>query len=488
VSIDEHIRPLVVAVRAAVVLKYLGQLLLIVALTALAPFLFALVTGEPAAGLRYLLVALLLAPAAVLLARRRAPERLQDNEALVITALVFLLAPLAMVYPVMGQGIRFEDALFETVSAITTTGLSTLVDMEGRPQTLLFARAWMQWYGGLGIVVLSLALLVGPGVAARRLAQAGMEWEGLISGTRLHARRVLNVYLALTLLGILGLWLTGLDWYRAVLHALAGVSTGGFSTYDASMAGFGTWSARAVLMLLSLAGAVSLALYHPAYFPGWKGFRTHAEVRGLVVAALMTSLLLAFCMLVVGARPWGDVIRNAPLVAISAQAGAGFTSLDVGGLDPGSKLALIVSMLIGGGVGSTAGGIKILRLLILLRLLQLLVQRACLPRSAVVRPRVSGHTLEGREIEHSLLIILLFGVIVLLSWFPFVALGYPPLDALFDVVSAVATVGLSTGVTGPELPSLLKGLLCIDMLIGRLEGVALLLVLYPRTWIGRGTE
>jgi trk system potassium uptake protein TrkH len=190
----------------------------------------------------------------------------------------------------------------------------------------------------------------------------------------------------------------------------------------------------------------------------------------------------------VAGMPWDTVLDNAPLIAISAQTGAGFTSLDIASLDPASKLVLIVSMLVGGGVGSTAGGIKILRLIILLRLLQLLVQRACLPANAVVQPRLGGHRLEGREIEHGLLIILLFLLIILLSWLPFLALGYAPLDALFDVVSAVATVGLSSGVVGPELPGLLKGVLCLDMLLGRLEGVALLLVLYPRVWIGRRME
>lgn len=91
---------------------------------------------------------------------------------------------------------------------------------------------------------------------------------------------------------------------------------------------------------------------------------------------------------------------------------------------------------------------------------------------------------EAEEIEHALLIILLFVLVVLLSSLPFLAMGYPPLDALFEVVSATGTVGLSTGITAPDLPPLLKGVLCLDMLLGRVEVVALVLVLYPRTWGG----
>ena len=106
----------------------------------------------------------------------------------------------------------------------------------------------------------------------------------------------------------------------------------------------------------------------------------------------------------------------------------------------------------------------------------------------MIKPQVGGHSLEGREIEHALLLILMFLLIILLSWFAFVAAGYAPLDALFEVVSATATVGLSTSITGPDLAPFLKGVLCLDMLLGRLEAVAILLVLYPRTWFGRRME
>ena len=103
----------------------------------------------------------------------------------------------------------------------------------------------------------------------------------------------------------------------------------------------------------------------------------------------------------------------------------------------------------------------------------------------MIKPQIGSHSLEGHEIEHALVLILLFVFIILLSWFPFVAYGYDPLNALFEVVSATATVGLSTSITAPDLPQFLKTVLCMDMLLGRLEGVALLLVLYPRTWFGR---
>jgi trk system potassium uptake protein TrkH len=133
-------------------------------------------------------------------------------------------------------------------------------------------------------------------------------------------------------------------------------------------------------------------------------------------------------------------------------------------------------------VGSTAGGVKLLRILILIRVIQLAILRTQVPRHAVVHPEVGGHPLEGPQIEHALLVLLLFPLVILLSWLPFLASGYAPLDALVEVVSAVGTVGLSTGITGPDLEPGLKLLLGLDMLLGRLEILALLVLVYPGTW------
>ena len=146
---------------------------------------------------------------------------------------------------------------------------------------------------------------------------------------------------------------------------------------------------------------------------------------------------------------------------------------------------MILSMLVGGSVGSTAGGFKLLRLLIFLRLLRLTMLRTTMPPHAVADPYLEGHKLEQDDLLRVLQLILMFIGIMVLSWLPFVFMGYDPLDALFEVASACGTVGLSTGISRPELEPLLKGLLCFDMLAGRLEIIALLVVLYPRSWIGR---
>lgn len=149
-------------------------------------------------------------------------------------------------------------------------------------------------------------------------------------------------------------------------------------------------------------------------------------------------------------------------------------------LDAASKLVPIFSMLIGGGEGSTAGGFKMLRLLIAASILRLVLLRTCLPKHAVIEPRLAGLRLQNEEIQAALLLIVLFFAGVTLSWLPFVALGYSPLDTLFEVVSATATAGLSVGLTSADLPAPLKAILCVDMLMGRLEIIAWKVIYYYR--------
>ncbi|MFO7594537.1 MAG: potassium transporter TrkG [Pseudomonadota bacterium] len=481
---NEGTQTLRYAVRPPVLAKYLGQLALVLAMLSLMPLAVSLYFAEYAITLRYLIAIPVLLLGFHYSRRLPAPAQIQQNEALVIVALAFLLSPLLSLFTMTASGLSMGEALFESISGITTTGLSTLDNLHERPQTLLFTRAWLQWYGGLGIVVLSIALVAGNRASSRRLAEPP-SGEGLVTTTRHYARRILIVYLLLTLLAIF-LLLPGMDAFTAITHALSAVSTGGFSTFDESLNGLDTRVGALMVVVIGLCGAIPLHLYYR--FPQRGPAKTlwDIELRSLLLLTLLFSCALTLFLQHNG-MDWGEALMHGLIQGISAQSTSGFGTLDIGTLDDGSKLTLILSMFVGGGFGSTAGGIKLLRLLILLRLIQLLLQRSALPTHALTPPRLAGRQLEERDIQSALLLILLFLLVITGSWMVFVAYGYPPLDALFEVVSAGATVGLSTGITSAQLEPELKALLCFDMLLGRLEVVALLVVLYPPTWFSKRT-
>ena len=472
------------AVRLPVIGKYTGQILLLLVVLTLPPLIVAVLAADYVIAIRYLGVILLLSLIAIPLSRIPAPAHLQVNEALVIVALTFVVYSLVMTYPLEASGLSLEDALFEAVSGVTTTGLTTVTGLQNQSIAFLFARAWMQWTGGLGIVVLSIALLMGHHLAARQLAEP-LSGETMATTARTHARRMLIVYVAMTLIALLILWaLTG-NGLNALLHVLAAVSTGGFAPNDASLAAFDSMQVRYAITLIAFCGAVPLPLYYLAWRVRVKELFTDVEFRGLLLLTVTVCVLIVCSMNFRSGLDLGDSIAQGVLLGISAQTTTGFSSLDIAGLDNSSKIVTIIAMFIGGGMGSSAGGVKVLRLLILLRLIHLLLRSTALPSHAVARPRLGNKRLEADDLQRTLLLILLFVIVVTVSWLIFVLYGYPPLDALFEVVSATGTVGLSTGITGEGLPAALKVLLCIDMLVGRVEIVALLIVLYPPTWFGK---
>ena len=347
----------------------------------------------------------------------------------------------------------------------------------------MYARAWMQWVGGLGIVALSFVFVIGPGKLARKLAGYEGHGEDIVGSTRSLAQRALIVYTLLTVLCTLLLLTFNVDIFSAISHAFAAVSTGGFSIYDNSLAGLPGFHIAVIVLFFSLCGSIPLLLYYDSTQHGWRFFFRNAQFKALVTCSVLLIVMMTWSLYANSALTLGDAFTHGALLAVSAQTTTGFTTISLAKLDNTSQILLILSMTVGGSLGSTAGGIKLFRLLIFLKLLQVILQRSALPSHAVIEPDLQREKLKSEDIEKAFVVILLYITTILLSWLLFVIYGYPGIEALFEVTSATATVGLSTGISRAELEPLLKGVLCFDMLAGRLEIIALLIMFYPKNWI-----
>jgi trk system potassium uptake protein TrkH len=224
------------------------------------------------------------------------------------------------------------------------------------------------------------------------------------------------------------------------------------------------------------------------YWRSWREGPTAAlkdsQLRALLAFGLTVSMILFLWSSTGSGTGWIPRLGNAVLTGFSAQTTTGFHTMPPGDLSAGPKLVVILSMLVGGSAGSTAGGIKLVRILLFFRVLRLTLARTALPQHAVAEEGEAGGASDPGEIRGALLMVVLFATAMAVSWLAFLASGHAPLDSLFDVASALGTVGLSTGVTGPSLEWGFKLVLCADMLLGRLEFVALLVLFYPPTWIG----
>jgi len=478
-------RTLIRAARPRVVATCLAQLWIPLAGALLVPI--AVAVGLQAWGFAWRagVVVALVGALSLRPARRSVPSDLYWNEALTVVILIFLTGALALAWPLTGFGLAPVDALFEAVSAITTTGLSTVDDVAANGPAFLFTRAWVQWYAGFLIVVVGLALVFPPGAVAKRFAQTGFDDNDVAGGTRARARHAVRIYCLLTAAGFALVLAGGAAPFDALLHVLTAVSTAGFSSHSDSIAAL-PWASQIALTVLSVAGALSFVLYQRLLTGDWRGALRDREFATLLGLCLLAAAVLTAVQLATATLPWQTVLRQAPLLAVSAQTTTGFEPLDPVALDGGSKLILAISMFVGGDVGSTAGGIKILRLLLIVGLLRLILLRTALPPHAVSGLRLAGRSVPPESLQAMVATVLLFLLLALGSWLVFLLAGVPALDGLFEVVSALATAGLSAGVAAPELAPGLKLLLCLDMLAGRVEVLALLTLLYPPTWLGRG--
>jgi trk system potassium uptake protein TrkH len=482
---NDRSRALDRAIRPRIVAHTFGRLALVAAASKLPPLLLGAALGEWAIAAALLAVGGLLAGVGLATRRLARPRDLQTDEGLVVLVAIFFIDALLMALPFAVAGIPLGDAIFESISAVTTTGLSTLASVESLPATILFTRAWMQWYGGLGIAILSVALLMGPGAAARRLGARGTENEEALESARAGARQVTAAYALLSIGGFFLLVLVGLSPFDALVHDLAAISTGGFSSHDASLAGLGGTGTAAAVLCICFAGAMPLPVWVAVRSRGWRALARDPEVKTLAVLILAISVALIVTLAANSAQPLGEILRNAPLLAVSAQTTTGFSTISVADTGSTAQLILCMAMLAGGSLGSTAGGIKLFRLLVALQVVRWMIRRTHLPQHAVVEPRIGETDLDAGEIQRALGLVLLFLGVAALSWLPFVLFTYPPVESLFEVVSALATVGLSSGISRPALEGALKAVLCVDMLLGRLEILAVLVFLSPRTWFGR---
>ena len=394
-------------------------------------------------------------------------------------ALVFLISAFLTTPAFVMLGMPPIDAFFEAVSGITTTGLTVARDAESWPFAGHVLRGWMQWCGGLVIATAVLALLLPRGRPARRLGRVDIQQGDRISSTRLQARELLAVYGVLTVVVAALTMLVLPDWREAFVLALSAISTAGFPPRADSLASYGPLG-QGMVILSCVLGAVSLLVF---VFLGQRRMREARDLGSAqrVLVALAVAVPVYLLAVVLTAQDRTLSLYEHALNLISGLTTAGFSTGPVHDAGP-ALLILLVAMLWGGDAGSTAGGLKLSRLHVCIGVMVHQVQHMRLTDHAVVPLRHQGRPVAAQAVIALLALILIYLAFAALLWFHFLARGYPALPALFDSISALSTVGLSAGAVGPEMPADLKLSVAFAMWLGRLEFIAVLALLLPRSW------
>lgn len=482
----------------AIVLRDLGLVVPTVGVMAVLSFPVALIFGEDFALLPLALTAGIsfgLGLALWLPTRRAGEARLQHG--LLVAALGWLLVsaigalPFHLVarrYPVPTPFLDFTSCFFESVSGYTGTGLTMATRPDLLPRVLQWWRSFTEWVGGMGVIVLMLTLIAGPGLTASSLYFAEARAEKIHPSVVSTVRTMWWIFAVYTLATAVGLWGVGMPPWEAVNHAMTGVSTGGFTLWPDSIGHYGSLAVELVAILAMLLGAISFAVHYRAMQWGPAIFLADLQTRWLLGLALVGTVFLGLERFL-GATP-GQAFRQGAFQFISALTCTGFQSTSLSNWSDAAKLILSVGMVIGGAAGSTAGGMKVVRFVLLVRGVSWRLRKIISPPEALVPLRLGRELLPDQEAARRLeeasvlaflwLGFLLLGVLILSH---LISGDFGLADVVFEVASAQGNVGLSVGITDPSMPTAAKLLLCFNMWIGRLEIIPVLMFL--RSLFGR---
>lgn len=423
-----------------------------------------------------------------LLFRPSRQENLSLVESFSLVALAWLLAGVFGALPYHFYGAfngSYLDAFFESVSGFTTTGATLMQDIEIMPRGLLFWRGLTQWLGGMGIIVLFLAILPRFGFRSMTMFKAelpGPVAERIAPRVVETARRLWLIYVAFTVLQAALLIMGGLTVYDALVHALTTMPTGGFSTYNGSIAAFGSSYVEVVIIIFMLLAGINFALYFRLLRGDYNIFK-NPELRFYLVVVTVAVILVTVNLAPGSGQDLSVTTRQAAFQVVSITTTTGYATADFDAWPHLSRTLLFFLMFMGACGGSTGGGMKQIRLMLMFKYALRELQRMIHP-SAASSVKVGGQAVPEDMLRGVAGFTFLYLFFFVLSTLALSAMGLDLTTASSAVAASIGNVGPGLGLVGPlhtyqVVPALGKGLLCFMMILGRLEIYTVLVIMLP---------
>jgi len=477
-----------------IILKVLGILLMVFSLTLIPPFIISLIYqdgGTSDFGLSA--IGLFITGFSLWFPTRKDHHDLKIRDGFLIVVMFWTVLGFAGAVPMYFAStiyISLTDAIFESFSGLTTTGATVINGLDALPHSMLWYRQQLQWLGGMGIIVLAVAILPMLGIGGMQLYRA--ETPGPIKDNKLAprisetAKALWYIYLGLTVACALGYWLAGMDWFDAFAHSFSTVAIGGFSTHDASIAHFDDVHIEIIAMVFMFLAAINFALHFTAFRNlSTKPYTLDPEFKVFSVIILIgiaiSSLYLYYHDVYM---TWEDALRYGAFQTISFASTTGFANADFSLWPIFIPVMLIMMSFIGGSAGSTAGGMKVIRFILLSKQGSREIRRLLHP-NALMPVKLNGKAIPDKIITSvwgffSLYVVSFIGIMLLLM-----ALGLDQTTAFSAVAATINNLGPALGQAAANYQSLsdpVKWVLTFTMLLGRLEIFTLLVLFTSSFW------
>ena len=480
-------------IRPRLLTLVLGQFLAILGLTMLMPLAIAVATGDSGVYALGLSSVLTIAVGAVLaaLGRGRSGElSIREGLLLVVSVWINVLLFGCLPFYFSPHFPSLTDAFFESTSGFTTTGATVLSKVEVLPDSLQFWRCFSHWIGGMGIVVLGVAILPLLGIGGMHLYRAefsGARSEKLTPRIAETAAALWKIYFALTFAEFAALRLAGMNWFEAVLHSFSTLGTGGFSTRTDSIAGFNSTLIECIVIFFMLLGGINFTMHYRL----WIQRRPHRffsdiEVRAYVAVVAIATAVITTSLVLNSAYGFWPGVRISMFQVVSIMTTTGFVTADFEQWAPVSQLMLLALMFVGGCTGSTAGGLKITRILLLVRIVNREFKRM-VHRHGVFAVRLRDEVIPETAVQSVLNMVYLALMLNFVACLLVASTGTDVLTSIAAVATCMFNVGPGLGSVGPaehfgHLPAFAKWVLAACMVAGRLEFYTALLIFTPAFW------
>ena len=477
-------------INTTLILRILSFLLIFEAIFMASGLIVAWWFGEPLYPL--LVSVIIIVTAAVILrifSKNKDRKNIGKREGYLIVTLSWLVISLfgSLPFFISGWIPNFTDAFFETMSGFTTTGASILTDIEALPKNLLYWRAMTHWIGGMGIIVLTVAILPFLGIGGMQLLVAEMPG---ITPDKLHpritstAKRFWGIYVLFTFLQVLLLWAGEMDLFDSVCHAFATMATGGFSTKNDSIAGFSAYSQYIIIVFMVLAGT-NFTLHYLAISGQFTKIWKNQEFKAFLGIIAAVTLIITFGLFKDGLEVENS-FRNALFTVVSIITTTGFATANYLLWHPLLWILILALMFIGGSAGSTGGGIKVVRHLLLIKNSWIELKRAIHP-NAIIPVKLNGKSVP-QQIIFSVMAFFLFYILVFAAGVLIMAfLGMGLETSIGATIANLGNIGPGIGGVGPVdnyagFSAAAKWVLSFLMLLGRLELFTVLIIFSPAFW------
>jgi len=417
-------------------------------------------------------------------------KNIGKREGYLIVSLTWVIISIFGTLPFIFSGsiINFSDAFFETISGFTTTGATILTDIESLPRNILYWRAMTHWIGGMGIIVLTVAILPFLGIGGLQLMIAEMPG---ITPDKLHpritetAKRFWAIYVIFTVAEVLLLWVGEMDFFESVCHSFATMATGGFSTRNNSIADFMPYSQYIIIIFMFIAGT-NFTLHYFMMHRQFNKVKSNEEFRMYSWIIGVISIFIAFGLFISVGLNIESSFRDAIFTVVSIITTTGFVTADYS-LWPSFLWMLIFAlMFIGGSAGSTGGGVKIIRHLLLIKNSFLEMKRSIHPQ-AIIPVKYNGKSVTQQIIFNVMAFFLIYILIFSFGTLVLSLLGYDFETSIGACIASLGNIGPGIGDVGPVdnyafFSPMAKWFLSFLMLLGRLELFTVLIVISPAFW------